>query len=231
LRLSGENQITIGSRFRGPADSANGGYAAGMLASRLDGPAEVTLRLPPPLGRPLGIERRGEGVVLLDGDALVAEAVPAEVELEPPAPVSWEQAAEASSHYVPFGADTFRGCFSCGQLREQGDGLRILPGRVEPGDPVAAPWLAREPSLPVVWAAIDCSGAYAVSAQGRGETLLGRMAARIERLPEEGERCVVLGWRRGEDGRKLFAGTVLYSAEGELLALARQTWITPRAAA
>jgi hypothetical protein len=93
---------------------------------------------------------------------------------------------------------------------------------------VAAPWLAREPSLPVVWAAIDCSGAYAVSAQGRGETLLGRMAARIERLPEEGERCVVLGWPRGEDGRKLAAGTVLYSAEGELLALARQTWIVPR---
>ena len=135
------------------------------------------------------------------------------------------------SRYLPFGADTFRGCFSCGQLRDAGDGLRILPGRVRPDDPVAAPWLASEPSLPVVWAAIDCSGAYAVSAQGRGETLLGRMAARIERLPEEGERCVVLGWPRGEDGRKLAAGTVLYSAEGELLALARQTWITPRAAA
>jgi hypothetical protein len=223
--------VTIGRRFRGPEDSANGGYAAGLLASHLEGPAEVTLRLPPPLERPLVVERRGDAVVLLDGDALVAEAIRAEVELDVPPPATWEDAIEASRHYLAFGADTFRGCFSCGQLRAAGDGLRILPGRATPEAPVAAPWLVREPSLPVVWAAIDCSGAYAVSAQGRGETVLGRMAARIERLPEEGERCVVLGWPLGEDGRKLYAGTALYSAEGELLGRARQTWITPRAAA
>ena len=32
-------------------------------------------------------------------------------------------------------------------------------------------------------------------------------------------------WPLGEDGRKLYAGTALFSADGELLALARQTWI------
>jgi len=218
----------IENRFRGPEGSANGGYAAGLLAAVLHGPAEVTLRLPPPLERPLAIEARGDGAVLLDGEAVVAEAVPTQLELDVPAFVSFDDAVVASSHYLAFGADTFRGCFSCGQLRVEGDGLRILPGRARPSDPVAAPWVAREPSLPVVWAAIDCSGAYAVSAQGRGETLLGRMAARVERLPEEGERCVVVGWPCGEDGRKLHAGTALWSAEGELLALARQTWIVPR---
>ncbi len=227
MRLSGKN-ITIERRFRGPEDSANGGYAAGLLASRLDGPVEVTLRLPPPLGRPLTIDVQGDCAILLDGDAVVAEAIPTEVELEVPTAVSWEDAVEASGHYLAFGADTFRGCFSCGQLRAEGDGLRIFPGRTAPANPVAAPWIASEASLPVVWAAIDCSGAYALSAQGRGETLLGRMAARVERLPEEGERCVVMGWPRGEDGRKLHAGTALWSAEGELLALARQTWIVPR---
>ena len=41
------DHVRIDRRFRGPADSANGGYAAGLLASFLDGPAEVTLRLPP----------------------------------------------------------------------------------------------------------------------------------------------------------------------------------------
>jgi hypothetical protein len=220
--------VTIGRRYRGPEGSANGGYAAGLLAAFLNGPAEVTLRLPPPLERPLAIEQRGEVVVLLDGDAVVAEATPAEVELDLPPPVSWEEAVEASRHHLAFGADAFRGCFSCGRLRDEGDGLRILPGRRAPGDPVAAPWIAREPSLPVVWAAIDCSGAYAVGAQGRGETLLGRMAARVERLPEEGERCVVVGWPRGEDGRKLYAGTALRSIDGEVLAVARQTWIAPK---
>ena len=106
--------------------------------------------------------------------------------------------------------------------------MRIFPGRSKPADPVAAPWVAREASSPVVWSAIDCSSAYALSAQGRGETVLGRMAARIARLPADGERCVVMGWPRGEEGRKLYAGTALWTADGELLALARQTWIAPR---
>jgi hypothetical protein len=220
--------VTIDRRFRGPEGSANGGYAAGLLATFLDRPAEVTLRLPPPLDRSLAIESHGDRVLLLDGAALVAEAAPAEVELEPPAPLSWDEAVAASRRCVAFEADTFRGCFSCGQLRDEGDGLRIFPGRSKPEDPVAAPWVPSEASVPVVWAAIDCSGAYALSAQGRGETVLGRMAARIERLPAAGERCIVVGWSRGEDGRKLHAGTALWTAEGELLALARQTWIAPR---
>ena len=61
----------------------------------------------------------------------------------------------------------------------------------------------------MVWAAIDCSGAYAVGGPGRGEVVLGRMAAEIHRLPEEGEQCVVVAWPLGEDGRKLYAGTAL----------------------
>jgi hypothetical protein len=93
---------------------------------------------------------------------------------------------------------------------------------------VAAPWRAHEPSVPVVWAAIDCSGAYAIGGEGRGETVLGRMAARIERLPREGEPCVVVGWPRGDEGRKLYAGTALFGEDGDLLAVARQTWIAPR---
>jgi hypothetical protein len=48
------------------------------------------------------------------------------------------------------------------------------------------------------------------------------------RLPEEGETCIVTAWPLGEDGRKLYAGTALFAARGELLALARQTWIQPR---
>ena len=48
------------------------------------------------------------------------------------------------------------------------------------------------------------------------------------RLPDVGERCVVVGWPLGEEGRKLYAGTALYGEDGRPLARARATWIVPR---
>ena len=60
--------MTIARRYRGPLDSANGGYAAGLLGARLGDAAEVTLRLPPPLERPLAVRREGDRLLLLDGD-------------------------------------------------------------------------------------------------------------------------------------------------------------------
>ncbi len=54
------------------------------------------------------------------------------------------------------------------------------------------------------------------------------MTAKVLRVPEAGERSVVAAWPLGEDGRKLFAGTALFSEDGELLALAHQVWIEPR---
>ena len=48
--------ITIPRRFNGPPHSGNGGYVCGRLASYLDGPASVRLRVPPPLERELRVE-------------------------------------------------------------------------------------------------------------------------------------------------------------------------------
>jgi hypothetical protein len=222
-------EIVLERRYRGPLTSANGGYAAGRLAAFVDAPeVEVTLRLPPPLEHPLVVRRDGDSATLLDGEAVVAEARPGEVAVEPPAPVTLDEAAVASARSSLTTPGEFRECFVCG-VREEGDGLGIRVGPVASAAAVhAAPWIAREPSAEVVWAAIDCPGAYAVGAEGRGEVVLGRMAARIERLPETGEQCVVVSWPLEEDGRKLFAGTALLAAAGELLALSLQTWIVPR---
>ena len=79
-----------------------------------------------------------------------------------------------------------------------------------------------------VWCALDCPGAYACGLTERGTLVLGRMAARVLRVPEPGERCVVAGWPLAADGRKLGAGTALWS-DGELLGYARATWIEPKA--
>jgi hypothetical protein len=224
--------ISISRRYRGPAASGNGGYASGLLAGFLDAPAvEVTLRAPPPLERPLEVELDGDGARLLDGEALVAEAVPAAVPEGVPGAVGLEEATAAAFRYAGFAQHVFPECFVCGPARAPGDGLRIFAGPVAGReDIVAAPWTAREVEPALVWAAIDCPGAFAVGLDGRGEVVLGRMTAAVHRLPAEGERCVAAGWARGEDGRKLHAGTALFSEAGEVLARAHQTWIAPRPA-
>jgi hypothetical protein len=220
--------VTIERRYRGPLDSANGGYAAGLVGSHLGGGAQVTLRLPPPLERPLALRRDGERLLLCDGDVVVAEAAPGDPALEPPAPPAPAEAAAASEGVGAFGPPQFAECFVCG-VRADASGLGIHPGRVPGRDGlVATTWVAHEVSPPVVWASIDCPGAYAVGETGLGEPVLGRMTARVERLPEDGERCVVVGWPLGEEGRKLHAATALYGRDGAVLALARQIWILPR---
>jgi len=219
-------EVVIERKFCGPSASANGGYTCGVLAAFLHGPAEVTLRLPPPLERPLELETDG-GIRLLDGDAVVAEAAPAELELDVPEPIAWDEAAAAE---LPEGdrESIFPECFVCGWKRE--DGMRIYAGPVDGRELVAATWTPSGDviSSEFVWAALDCPGAYAVEFGQRGNPVLGRLTARVEHLPHPGERCVVMGWPLGEDGRKLYAGTAVIGEDGRLLGSARATWILPR---
>jgi hypothetical protein len=220
-------EVTIERRYRGPLTSANGGYACGRLAVYLDAEeVEVTLRLPPPLERPLAVERDGELVRLLDDDALVAEARPAPVDVDSPPPVSLEEAEGARDRHVRDGGSDFGECFVCGT---RADGLQVHVGPVAGREPLhAAPVVLDRHAPELVWAAIDCPGAYAVGAEGRGDVVLGRMTARVERVPRPSERCAVVSWPLGEDGRKLHAGTALFAGDGALLALAKQVWIAPR---
>ena len=216
----------IGARFNGPDGSANGGYTCGRIAALLGGNAEVTLRSPPPLERPLAVETIEDRLRILDGETLVAEAVPGSLELEVPVPPSWNEAERAAAHYPGFAEHAFPRCFVCGPEREPGDGLRVFAGPLGDGR-FASTWAPAEVRPEVVWAALDCPGAIAVGFPDRGETLLGRFAVAIDELPAAGERCVVLAWPLGEDGRKLYAGTALFGESGRALALARATWIAP----
>jgi hypothetical protein len=224
-------EIVIGRRFRGPLNSANGGYCSGRLAALTHASeVEVTLRLPPPLDTPLAVSHEAEVTRLRDGDHVIAEARPAPVRIDVPAAVTVAQADEGSARHVRAVSPIFSECFVCG-VRADGDGLGIYAGPVLGREPLhAAPWIVRESALELVWAAIDCPGAYAVGAAGRGEVVLGRMSARVDRVPEVGETCVAVAWPLGEEGRKLFAGTALFAADGEVLAHAHQVWILPRAA-
>jgi hypothetical protein len=227
-----EQHVTIDSRFCGPPWAGNGGYSCGLAAAGMEGVVEVTLRLPPPLGRALRIAR-GKTVVLHDGDDVVVEARPASLALDAPPAPSFESAEAMSRRSPGFASHPFPSCFVCGPARAPGEGLRIFPGRAPENGLVGAPWIP-DPSLAgpdgrvspeFLWAALDCPGYFAIAAPGE-RAVLGRMTAEVEPVVSPGEPCVVVGWPIGRSGRKLVAGTALYDASGAVRGRSLQTWIT-----
>jgi hypothetical protein len=231
-----ESTISISKRFCGPAQSGNGGYCSGVLAERMVGGCQVTLRAPPPLDRALQVERGADGSLLLrDTEQLIAEATAIEVDSAVPEPVSWAEAERAVAGFPGFRAHPYPSCFVCGTERAEGDGLRIFPGPVAGRRLVAAPWapaadLCDEQGhvqSPFLWAALDCPSwfGFAAFAEKVPPILLGRLASAIVRRPERAERCVVVGWHVGSEGRRIGCGSALYSESGECLAYARSTWV------
>jgi len=226
-------QVVISRRFHGPPESGNGGYTCGVVAALVGGPAEVTLRRPPPLDRPLDVQRLdGGSVAVLDGDTLVAEGAPASVEIEVPEPVTFEEAVTAAKSYLGFRHHPFPTCFVCGPKRAEGDGLRIFPGWVADRNIVAAPWtpdasVADEDGQvrpEIVWAALDCPSGFAVITP-ETVAVLGRLAVKLVAPVQPGKRYVAIGWPLAEVSRKLYCGSALFSEDGRLLALARATWV------
>jgi hypothetical protein len=165
--------LVIAPRFCGPPDSANGGYAGGLIAACLDGQAEITLRRPPPLARPMAVERDGKGSVrVIDGDVLIAEgtSLPGGLAVELPVPVTVRDARAAglASRLRAHPAEhPFPTCFVCGPARTPPDGLGIIPGPVAgrclsadawyPDESLAQPDGDLAPEF--LWAALDCTGA------------------------------------------------------------------------
>ena len=226
--------LRIHRRFRGPPESGNGGYVAGMLARELGGSdCRVRLHKPPPLDRGLEIAADGAAFHLMDGEEIVASVAAAAVEIEPPPAPTLSQATEASGRFTGFGSHIFPGCFVCGPERRHGDGLCIFPGASEAGI-VAAPWQPT-PDLcdgdgvvrsEFVWAALDCPGYFAVQEQA-GPAVLGELAVRIRGRAGCGDPLVVVGWPIESSGRKHRAGTALYR-DGTLVACAAATWVSLR---
>jgi hypothetical protein len=228
--------VIISPKFCGPPVSANGGYTAGLLAGLVGGPCEVTLRAPPPLEVPLDLALSPTGGAVLRQDAtLIAEAESRAFELELPEPVSWKEAVAASQRFIGFDKHPYPSCFVCGTTRAPGDGLRIFPGRVEGRKVAAAPW---RPTVDLctddvvearfVWAALDCPSwfGFASFADDVPPILLGRMTATLQRRPELEERCVIVGWSLGREGRRIECGSMLLGKDGEAIAHAKATWIT-----
>lgn len=75
------------------------------------------------------------------------------------------------------------------------------------------------------WAALDCPGAHALYPDNLQPLLLGRLTGNIVGQAGPGDRCMVISWRIGGEGRKIFAGTAVFSEARDLLAYAHAVWI------
>lgn len=234
--------LEIPNRFAGPPEMGHGGYVAGLLASRTEGAVQVTLRRPIPLDVDLElVSLDGGHLELRRGGEVLVESQPAALELDvPPAPsVDTARAAEASSPSLDGPTGVHPICFGCGRLRDPEDALRVFAGPVEVdgGRQVAGIWrpdpfAERDGTVGRQWvlAALDCPGAFAFLVDGVRAGLLGRITFEQHREVHAGSDLVVSGWRVGEEGRKLFAGTALFDPDGALLASARATWFPMPAA-
>lgn len=222
----------------GPPGVAHGGYIAGLLARRIDGASQITLRRPTPCGVPLAIDESGAGhLVLRDGDDVLVEAEPTNVALDVP-PVPTVEAARAAEAGSPSRWDE-RGvhpiCFGCSLSRDDDEGLEVAVGplEVDGHEEVAGVWrpparlAGADGGIDAHWvaAALDCPGAMAYIARGTPVgMLLGRIVFEQTGHVEPAVDHVVTGWQLGQDGRKLLAGTALAAADGTVLARSRQIW-------
>jgi hypothetical protein len=181
----------------------------------------------------MAISRGDDGTVeLWDGQTLVAQAFAAEPldESEVPAPVTYNQAKAAGPAYEGLSSHPFPTCFSCGTARDPSDALCLQTGLLAGHRTLrAAAWTPRESTPELVWAALDCPGAWASGVAGR-EMVLGTMTAAVHDLPVVREPHVVMAWPRGSEGRKYYSGTALYAGDGRLLAQADAVWISVQAA-
>ena len=227
--------LWIDRQLNGPRRAANGGFAAGTIASRVDSDtATVVLRRPIRLGARLDVsDDAAGGVVVRDRGAVVAEARPGALVAGPaPEPPTLAEARRARDAHPLIGVrHALSDCVVCGPTRT--DGMHVTPGPV-PGRPetLAAPWVvgaryahAGVADFPAVWAAMDCPSYPAAAMAEMVMCVLGTMTAQVRRRPRVGEHLVVYSWTREQRGRRYETSVAVVDAAGLQVARADSTWI------
>jgi hypothetical protein len=227
IAMEDGSRIEIPPHLNGPAGSGQGGYCCGVFAALVGGPAEVTLRSPVPLGKPLATSVEGDAASVHDGDRLIAEVRSQPPQVEVPDPVSLQDAERARERFWGTFDEAFARCFVCGQARE--DSQHVWPGPVEGRRLVASPWTPADEWLgeagqvrtEFVWAVLDCPASFAPLVDNASFIgMLGRLTVEIHGPTPMDEPHLIIAWPIEVDGRKHRTGAALLSAEGEARAVA-----------
>ena len=243
-------QLVVPSRFCGPPDSGNGGWTAGALATHLtrecpDNRAdewptvEVSLRQPPPLDSPMLLtEEDGvtSAVLRRCRDRQRPPGARPSCSTSTRCPTTWRWPPRRRTPVTP--STRSRPASPAAPAATRATGCGSSPGS-SAVSAVAATWrpdpsLAEDfhtyvdtpprASVAATWAALDCVGGWAGDLTDR-LMVLGRMTARIDTLPVIGEEHVVVGAKRGAEGRKTFTSATLYDADSRIVATAEHIWI------
>jgi hypothetical protein len=232
IAMEDGSRIEIPPQLNGPAGSGQGGYCCGVFASLVRNPAEVTLRSPVPLGKPLVAFNEADSAAVRDGDRLIGEARSKAPQIEVTEPISLEEAGQARCGFVGSTEESFARCFVCGTARE--DSQRVWPGVVEGRRMVATPWTPTDQWLgeggivrpEFVWAVLDCPASFAPLVDDSDAiVMLGRLTVEIRAETPMGEPHLIAAWPIAVDGRKHRTGAALFSADGDVRAVAEAVLI------
>ncbi len=233
--------VSIDGVYNGAVKAANGGYICGLLASFVEGDAEVRINAAFPVETPLQpVRKKDGGIEMYLGEKLLGSARLTTVELETPRPPDYETARRASENFLFLHRVDAQGCFVCSPIRTPDKGLRIFIGALDniaqqdPGSNlVAAIW---RPTANLddgtghiddiyIWSALDCPGVCALKLRypASGILVLGSCAGSIKRPLPIGENYIVSAWQMPPaGGAKLYMGAAIHSQAGELMACAKQ---------
>jgi hypothetical protein len=228
--------FTVPARCNGPAHSGNGGYCAGLFATLVGEPAEISLRRPIPLDSPLTVAGHE---IRHDGDLIAAVAPAPGYAPKAPPPVTRAEAEAGRDAYRGARSGAFSMCFVCGRGRP--DAMGVFAGQIPGRQVVATPWTPTAdlagPDGAVdsryVWAALDCPTYSASFVDGEGDlpvAYLGNVVGAVLAPVPVLEDLLVIAWPTGQERRKHWASSAILDHEGTLLAACDALMIRPKPA-
>jgi hypothetical protein len=235
--------ITIEARFRGSADSAQRGYAAGAAAALTEGSVEVRFRQPVPLDRDLLTEAvSDEEIGVFSGSDLVMEVNQSdELSIDIPVDDDVIDAIFARGAVVSHDGQEHDHCFGCSLTRSDGLGIATRP--VGATGVWGTTWTPDQ-SLPstdgfvndeIVWAALDCPGSFAASEPSNETSAhpkvpsLRAMTVQIREHVRVGEPFAILGWRVDRSDEAVECGVAIVDKARHVKAYAHLSYTSSRA--
>ncbi len=225
----------------GPPGTGQGGYSAYRFSEIVGQSLSVRLHSPIPLGAELVVDRDGNGRYTVSSEAgsaaesaLIMSGTPSELASYPTPTVTVEDARRArESTDLHLGIHGAPNCFSCGINRES---MGVHPGPLPDGrfatdltppdwaltaDGHVDPW--------AFWAALDCTaGVYVATDETRRIVVTANYQVKMHKdRIEPGTFAVVAHPIDTEwDGRKKWAASSAFDANGVLVAEALSLWVS-----